>query len=210
MVKECGDVGGTYYRYSDDILLVVPGGASHAAAILEIAQRALAHQAPRLTFKPAKTSVHVFERDGDNQKFERIEGELGRNGLEYLGFRYDGRCIRVRDATVSGLYRKVTAGLRAECAALVARYPGKDHAFLLEKFDFPGFLERHGRVEDFSPDKDYDNWTFWTYAKRAMARFGPLGRTMARQLRNYKRIVRERVSKDLADRLQPAVRSSGA
>jgi hypothetical protein len=194
-------VKGVYFRYSDDIIIIIPGGAAEAEFILQKARLALEEHAPRLTFKPSKTSVHVFEPQGKHQSFRLIEGEHGRSGLEYLGFRYDGQSVRIRDATISRLYSKVTGAVQAECASLIARYPGKGVTYLIDRFDFPGFFQRHGRVRDFGRDADYDEWTFWTYAKRAMAVFGPLGDPIGHQLRNYKTVVRQRASTRLADKL---------
>ena len=88
-----------------------------------------------------------------------------------------------------------------ECAALIARYPRKSYNYLMDRFDFPAFFQRHGRICDFGRDADYDEWTFWTYAKRAMVALGPLGEPIGHQLRNYKATVRQRASESLACQL---------
>jgi hypothetical protein len=62
-------------------------------------------------------------------------------------------------------------------------------------------MQRYGRVADFDHTASYDTWTFWTYAKRAIETFGPLGQPIGGQLKNYGRIVRTRMAHEIADAL---------
>lgn len=94
-------------------------------------------------------------------------------------------------------YPKVTRSIRAEARSLVKR-PGKDQAYIESKFDAPRFMQRYGRVADFDHRACYETWTFWTYAKRALDAFGPLGRPISGQLRNYGLIVRTRAKHEIA------------
>jgi hypothetical protein len=81
-------------------------------------------------------------------------GDQGKNGIEYLGFRYDGKRAFLRDSTLSGLYRKVAAIAKREAYAAVRRYPNKDEKELLAAFKFEDFMRRFGRVENFESVTD--------------------------------------------------------
>ena len=178
----CDGRGGCYYRYSDDILMIIPGDAGEATAACDFASKEIRSHGPKMVIKNTKTRALVYARAGPDQTFTHIAGEQGKNGLEYLGFRYDGRWVHVRDATISRLYRKVASSVRAECATLIVRYPGKSASFLIGKFNFTQFYQRYGRVDDFSPEESYKNWTFWTYVRKAMTAFGNLGSPIPKQL----------------------------
>ena len=191
-------IGGVFFRYSDDIIIIIPGGEAEAVAARDFAMAEITKHGPKIVIKASKTSVLKYFRVPGKQRFVKLHGEQGENGLEYLGFRYDGRAAYLRDTTLSRLYRKVTRSIRAEARALVRRYPGKNQAYIEGKFDAPSFMQRYGRVADFDPSASYDTWTFWTYARRAIEKFGPLGNPIGNQLKNYGRIVRTRMKHEIA------------
>ena len=191
-------VGGAFFRYSDDIIIIVPGGEAEAVAARDFAMSEITKHGPKIVIKASKTSVLRYFAAPIGQGFVKIHGEQGENGLEYLGFRFDGQAAYLRDATLSRLYRKVTRSIRAEARALVRRYPNKDQTYIEGKFDVPKFMQRYGRVAEFDPSASYDTWTFWTYAKRAMDKFGPLGKPIGGQLKNYGKIVRTRMRSEIA------------
>lgn len=194
-------IGGTFFRYSDDIIIIIPGGEAEAVAARDFAMSEITKHGSKIVIKASKTSVLKYFMTLGGQGFVKLHGAQGENGLEYLGFRYDGRAAYLRDATLSRLYRKVIHSIRAEARALVRRYPGKGQAYIEGKFDVPKFMQRYGRVADFDPSASYDTWTFWTYAKRAIEKFGPLGRPIGGQLKNYGRIVRTRMKQEIASAL---------
>lgn len=190
--------GGTFFRYSDDIIIIIPGGAIEAVAARDFAIKEIKRHGPEILIKESKTSVLTYYSTSSGQAFIKLHGEQGENGLEYLGFRYDGKVAYLRDATLSRLYKKVTRSIRAEARALIRRYPGKSEAYIESKFDAPKFMQRFGRVAEFDSKASYDTWTFWSYAKRAIETFGPLGQPIGRQLKNYAQIVRSRMTHEIA------------
>jgi hypothetical protein len=194
-------VGGTFFRYSDDIIIIIPGGEAEAVAARDFAMEEIRKHGAKIVIKESKTSVLRYYPVPSGQAFVKLHGEQGENGLEYLGFRYDGKAAYLRDATLSRLYRKVTRSIRAEARALVRRYPGKNQAYIESKFDAPKFMQRYGRVAEFDPNASYDTWTFWTYAKRAIETFGLLGQPIGIQLKNYGQIIRTRMTHEIADAL---------
>jgi hypothetical protein len=191
-------LGGSYLRYSDDILLVAPGGEKEGKALADEIRELITKFGSRLIIKEKKSSVFVFTKGGKAQNFELVQGTQGKNGIEYLGFRFDGKKIFIRDSTPSNLYRKVAASSRYAAISLIKRYPGKDYAFLESHLDYEKLIQNFGRVKDFGEfSDDYRNWTFWTYARRAAKIFGPLGSPIHRQLRTFRENVKRRAAKEL-------------
>jgi hypothetical protein len=196
--KRVDALGGHYFRYSDDILIVCPGGEERGKVLADDIRQMIKKFGPKLVIKEKKSSVFVFTTDGTAQICKLVQGTQGKNGLEYLGFRFDGEKIFIRDSTLSNLYRKVTRSARYAAVSLVRRYPGKSHKFLQSEFDYERLIQRFGRVQDFGElADDYRNWTFWTYARRAAKIFGPKGSPILRQLRTFRRNVRVRVGAEL-------------
>jgi hypothetical protein len=193
--------GGVYMRYSDDILVIVPGDGRAGAAAREKAQRLIREAGERLLIKAEKASTIRFTcRDG-YQTSKWISGHRS-NGLEYLGFRFDGENVFLRDSTLSNLNRKIARSLRAEAINLVRRYRGKDEAYLIGKFDVDGFIKRFGRVEGFDEAAGPEGWTFWSYAHRAASVMGPRGQRIFDQLKRQRSLVKRWSEKAVRGALQ--------
>jgi hypothetical protein len=198
-------LGGVYFRYSDDILVIIPGDASAGKRAKDHAMAEITKFGSEIRIKDSKTSVITFRSDGAGSlSFDLVSGEQGKNGLEYLGFRFDGRRVYLRDSTLSGFYRKITYSLRHEVRAFVARYPGKDINFLLSNFKVDDFVTHFGRVEDFDLSSDYKDWTFWTYARRAAEEFGVTGQPIFLQMRKYKSFIMTRLHSEFTKALSKA------
>lgn len=130
----------------------------------------------------------------------RVLGTAGANGLEYLGFRFDGRAVHLRDATLSNLYRIVTRAAVAYAIACRKRYPDKDSTAILNKINNQHFVEKFGRVDDFKElSDDYREGTFWNYARRCSELFGPDGKNIMRQLRQYNQVIRDKVTTKIVE-----------
>lgn len=202
---------GVYKRYSDDILFVVPGGAEEGSRARQFAMERIQAFGSKLRIKAEKSSVvRFFGGMTGAQQFEHLDGKQGRNGLEYLGFRFDGRQVFLRDSTVSGFYRKISLAARAAAYKHVARYEGKSIDYLVERFNVEEFTKKFGRVEDFEDDGDYRSWTFWTYARRAAEAFGSLGQPILRQVKNHDEVIAERVVAALEQALRKSKNDAGS
>ncbi len=191
-------MGGAYFRYSDDILLVLPGDETIGSAMMERVRDAIRTFGSKLKVKKEKTALFVFEQDGDRQKFRRAYPEGASNGLEYLGFRFDGRTVYLRDSTLSNLYRKIAVAARREANACARRYSDKNETELRALFPYERLVKRFGRVEQFGElQEDYRKWTFWTYTKRAAKVFGPMGKSISRQLSKHRKNIRARADHEI-------------
>lgn len=199
MVKTCG---GKYYRYSDDILILIPGSQDDIHARLNLIQDLLSGCGKNLQIKAEKSSVFRFTKksvDDAPQVCELLHGTQGKNGLEYLGFRFDGRNVYIRDSTLAGLNRKIVASAKKLARIHAELNPTLSVSDLKKSFKYNRVIEKFGRIDDFDIKQiTYKDWTFWTYAIRASKAFGPKGKPVLRQLRAYKRFVRHRCDEALA------------
>ncbi|WP_233996577.1 reverse transcriptase domain-containing protein [Erythrobacter sp. HI0074] len=189
--------GGRAYRYSDDILLIVKACSDQAALNIEEDVRStIAQFGSEIKIKEEKSSVHHFFPDGENQAFRRVTGK-GANGLEYLGFRFDGKHVFIRDSTLSNLKRKMTFAGRIRANRHKRRYSNRTSEELIESFNFDQFFQSFMRVEDFDTASSVRQWTFWTYARRAVEAFGPRGKPIDRQLKFLKPDGRRQIEGEL-------------
>ncbi|WP_286721929.1 reverse transcriptase domain-containing protein [Devosia sp. 63-57] len=194
-------LGGTYMRYSDDILLIAPVNVAEGEKLEEWVRKSIATYAPGLDIKEEKSSLHLVEPDGSDQRVSAIlpSGKPNKN-LEYLGFKYDGKHILIRDKTMSSLYRKVAANCRAIAHSFAKRYQGKSTAEIMSMANVEKLIQAFGPVRDFeTKSDDYRKWTFSTYVKRASKVMGPLGNPISRQTRRLRSVIRQRLEADLLD-----------
>ena len=113
-------LGGSYRRYSDDILVIVPTPARASVRIL--LDENLKHCTRRLRVNEKKTDIVEF-----------IPGALadgkGTKGLQYLGFLFDGDRHLIRPATISKFYRRmhqaVHSAKRQHRKAIKGQIPGR-------------------------------------------------------------------------------------
>ncbi|MEM8590049.1 MAG: reverse transcriptase domain-containing protein [Pseudomonadota bacterium] len=187
--------GGSFMRYSDDILLIVPGGTKEADEAEAFAVNEIKKYGKALEIKEAKTCIVKYLSSNAGLIFEHVRGPQGKNGLEYLGFRFDGESVFVRDSTISRLYRKVALSAKAVARGFAAAHPDLNASEILSRFNYSEFSQRFSRVDPdaLSPD-DYGTWTFYSYLKRASEIFGSQGAPILPQARNFNRIMKERIA----------------
>lgn len=119
--------------------------------------------------------------------------EAAKNGFEYLGFRYDGRQVYVRDSTISRFYGKVAGAAKRDGHRNVENNPEMDAGALIANFDFSLFSQRFSKVKKANLTSDYRSWTFYSYLKRSAEAFGPKGGRILRQARGFDEFMRERI-----------------
>ena len=171
MAEYARSQGGRYMRYSDDILLILPGGSSEASAAIDFATEEMRRHGPELRIKDAKTCVAKFQRIAKGLRFSHLKqrpDESAKNGFEYLGFRYDGRRVFIRDSTISRFYSKVAGAAKRDGRRHVESNPTMDAGALIGSFDFPLFSQRFSKVKKDNLSRDYRSWTFYSYLKRSV------------------------------------------
>jgi len=103
-------VGGFYRRYSDDIICVVPYDQVKAFRDLfySLLSEALVNMSPDKTKEFRVKNGKPFEIDEFYVNSRNCEEPAI---VEYLGFAYNGMCVRLRERTISRYYQKLTRRL---------------------------------------------------------------------------------------------------
>ncbi len=187
---------GQYMRYSDDILLILPGGSPEAIAAIEFTTAEMREHGPELRIKDSKTCVAQFQRTSGGFRFQHLKqrpDEPAKNGFEYLGFRYDGRRVYVRNSTISRFYGKVSGAAKQAGWRHVEKNPTMDVEALIGSFDFSLFFQRFSKVKKSNRTNEYRNRTFYSYLKRSAKTFGPKGDRILRQAGSFDEFMHKRV-----------------
>jgi hypothetical protein len=198
--------GGSYFRYSDDILVVIPGLTDRWDDCFEFVRSQIRQSGNRLEIHPDKCSAYRFTVEtnpGVTRQICKLIHEKGcNNGVEYLGFRYDGLNIYLRESTRAKLNRAIVRACRRAARFHVQQNPGYSLSDLIQTVPIDRVLQRVGRVRDFEDsDLPYKKWTFWTYARRCAAVLGPDGRKIYRQLAGYRSFVRRKLESEIQSAL---------
>jgi hypothetical protein len=102
MLQYANEKNSLYLRYSDDILLVVPGNSNNS------------------TIRFVKCMLRKFRLTTNNSKVSRVEYKYENNEvvvtskkpLDYLGFTFDGTRVYMRDSTIRKYYWKLNRRIR--------------------------------------------------------------------------------------------------
>lgn len=190
--------GGHYMRYSDDIFIVIPGDESAGKDAAAFAINEITKFGSQLKIKEKKTTIVRFTQTPSGTLTpKRVDKLTDRGGLDYLGFRFDGANVYIRESTMSRLHRKIKFAARRRARTLVRRYTGKDFHFLLEKFSVREFEGKFGRVAEFEKKLGHHSWTFRTYVKRCAQIFGDSNGIFFNQTRNHRRFISKTVRKEI-------------
>lgn len=207
--------GGCYFRYSDDILFVLPGDGRTALPAFKKAASSIQRMGNNLLIKAEKTEVTLFKREGAflkpstltiDEKTLRTKRKRQSDGMSYLGFRFDGARIYLRNSTVSNVSGKMFRTCQAVALNHVDRYMDKDLPWLLENSPLDEVAERFFQVRDFedtvsearvSGKDPYRKLTFFSYSKRASKCFDPRGDHIKDQAAKLKKQLSEMLAKQI-------------
>lgn len=188
---------GYYTRYSDDILFIFPGRSEISSMVVCVAEFRLSQMGSNIKLKNAKTQIFEYKKCSSYQSCSLISGS-GSSGLEYLGFRYDGKAVYLRNSTISNLNRKIRNNTKMMVRKFADLNPTYDHATAQAKFNSEILTKKFGRVEKWKLKKsDTKNWTFRTYALKAARIFGDIGKPIIKQIKRHRSIVEYEVKKEL-------------
>lgn len=163
---------GIYRRYSDDILIVVPGGLREGRQIQKDVQEKIGQHGSEIKIKTEKCAVVAFERRRHGMRCTASKLNTRKiQSLEYLGFRFDGQSVHLRDNTVSRYQRKVRKFTKKMAKEHVLSNPAKNMKELLDSAPHQRICEKVGRLKP-RKREGYKNQTFHSYTKRAERVFG--------------------------------------
>ena len=220
LAKYARSKGGRYFRYSDDILFILPGDGRAALAAFKKASNEIKKMGPNLIIKAEKTEITIFKQndgvlapvsftvDADTQKSTRKRSS---DGMSYLGFRFDGQGVYLRNSTIANVAGKMFRTCQAVALNHVDRYLDKDIAWLLDNSPIDEVAERFFQVKDFeeaisvarTAGRDpYRKMTFFSYAKRAADEFQPNGKQIERQTAKLKKQLEGMLNRQIVARYQ--------
>lgn len=158
-------IGGTYRRYSDDILFICP--PEQEDMVQKEVTRALEDQGDVLRINKGKTEIARFKKNGDkfNCQVRKKDGNWRDGSVQYLGLSFDGRKKTLRHQTIARYQRKVKYAVRN--ARRTARHFNKDkirsRALYVDLTDMgaqsmPSYAKRVSKVTgDFSAKRQLRN-----------------------------------------------------
>ena len=104
---------GLYLRYSDDFIFVFPDKEPFEVKMLykEILRNVA--YIPGLSLSTEKTKIYYCSKD----KIKSCEKEIGassnsKNSIDYLGFNYDGKWVRIREKTIAKYYYRTYSKIK--------------------------------------------------------------------------------------------------
>ena len=100
-------IGGYYRRYCDDIILIFP--SSHLQIVERLLQELIRSTA--LEISPDKTKWFSIPASPKGDMVILKDGKPSK--IEYLGFSFDGKDIRIKDKGMSKYYHKMDKTIRA-------------------------------------------------------------------------------------------------
>lgn len=158
-------LGGTYLRYCDDFILVVPWENRNKAnkAIREIRSvpGVQLNQKKTSWFHVCNCSVTAIGEDGSV-----LQGD-GRKEIAFLGFEFDGSSVRLRKRTIGRFFHRYHRAKRAlrKRRDKGRRITKKQIRQLYERFSPKGDHAGEGRGDDYSRNN------FLSYVRRAQKAF---------------------------------------
>lgn len=107
-----GKINGAYYRYSDDIIVIVDNKYVHYAKKLIFDEIKNLH----LEINPSKVEITSFKRDkcGYLKSYDYESGKS--RHLQYLGFNFDGKNAYLRSKSIHKYYRMMKKKIRKSVA----------------------------------------------------------------------------------------------
>ncbi len=175
---------GLYRRYCDDIIIVIPvSGIEGTSEVLSDIERYFEGEVSRvqgLSVSADKTRRFFHTADSviefDTQ-FEPIDGHAA---IDYLGFVYDGKSVKMREKSVTNYYRKLYRMLHVVCRCMFEF----DRGFAYRQRFYSKFTIRRAREnpnvrkkpggEEKTKGKKKTFGNFIHYAMKAHRKFGEL------------------------------------
>lgn len=173
---------GIYRRYSDDIIIIIPDISKSLDIYNKIMN--IKKLIPRLVLSPEKTKC--FLKKGniissiDISKRKVIKDNTI---IDYLGFSYDGKFVKIREKTVAKYYRKMYARIKTINKWTIKTGHNIGRKKLYKQYSYLG-----------KNTKDVKKGNFLTYVDRAQKEYGDLGK-MKEQVKNSWKYMSKRLIK---------------
>ena len=155
---------GIYRRYSDDIIIIIPNIVKAKELYNKI--MSIKDKIPNLIMSPEKTSCFVKRKDSITS-IDIVKNKVLKENtiINYLGFSYDGKFVKIREKTVAKYYRKMYARIKTINKWTVKTGRNIGRKKLYKQYSYLG-----------KKTKNVKNGNFLTYADRSQKEYGELGK----------------------------------
>ena len=189
---------GFYMRYSDDFIVIIPQNETDFSAHYKVIKGIL-DSVPHLELEDTKTKVFYFDNMSVKNCTESFisNGTNGKNIIEFLGFAFDGKHIRIRDKTISKYYNRLYRKLRTIVKDQGVtpnnhRISGKN---LYQKYSYKGsqyYLKRKAKRTGISPTKANMRGNFLDYVFRSQQKLDgePINTVTKRHMQKIRKKLR--------------------
>ena len=172
---------GIYRRYSDDIIIIIPSLANGMEIYSKVMQ--FKDSVPRLELSPDKTKCFIKKGNTissvDLKTKKVIKDETI---IDYLGFSYDGKCVKIREKTVSKYYRKMYSRIKTINKWTVKTGNNIGRKKLYKQYSYLG-----------KKTKDVKKGNFLTYVDRSQKEYGDLGKMDEQVKKSWKNMSKRLV-----------------
>lgn len=186
--------GGRAFRYCDDVIVILPHKNGQPFDMAkEYLQTSIESHGENLKIQNKKVAVGRFlTSPSGEQVYTHIFGEASQNGLEYLGFEFDGIRVKIKDATLSNAWRKLKKRTYGWARRYVRRYRARGDNWLRENAPLAFETERVIKIAAVQ-ERDFKKWTFNRYVKRSKVAFSEYEVVFDRQTKKYRKSALEDV-----------------
>ncbi|KAB2664534.1 hypothetical protein F9K91_14075 [Brucella tritici] len=191
-------LGGIYHRYSDDIIVVLPAENVDSFEDMKIfLQDRIRKYGAKIQIQDKKVCIGEFNDIGATLNYSHLFGDASKNGLEYLGFEYDGQRVKIKNSTLSNAWRKLKRKSYGHAWRFVLRYRNKGEVWIRNNYPYLALEKRMLQNVTFNQDNGFESWTFVKYAQRASKAFIGFSPIFSQQTRRYRRLTKTIIQNDL-------------
>ena len=172
---------GIYRRYSDDIIIIIPNLAQGMEIFSKVMQ--IKNNVPRLEL--SKDKAKCFIKKGsiisgiDLETKKAIKDNIT---IDYLGFSYDGKYVKIREKTVSKYYRKMYSRIKTINKWTIKTGNNIGRKKLYKQYSYLG-----------KKTKNVKRGNFLTYTDRSQKVFGELGNIDTQVKKSWKNMSKRLV-----------------
>ncbi len=147
----------------------------------------------KLEIKDSKVAIGRFiKTENNNQIYTHIFGESCQNGIEYLGFQFDGKKVQLKNSTLSNAWRKMKKRSHGWAKSWTKRYRNKGDDWLLENANLEDRVTEVLRTltskqSKLGKDGSIKDWTFISYVKRSEKAFKEYETAFDVQTKKYRK-----------------------
>lgn len=182
---------GLYMRYSDDFIIIIPYDNNEQFKYLYEKIMIILKRVTNLQLEQTKTKIfHYHNNTVENVSHIILnDSEKKKQLIEFLGFSFDGKTIRIRDKTISKYYNK----LHRKIKTIIYQYgnqtpPRKIYSKnLYEKYTYKG-----SKAYTRKNKTDESKGNFIDYVIRAQNKFG--SKTVGIILRRHMQKIRKKLN----------------